>query len=296
MVFLTNQTGVIRRSASKFSDWIKLNSGCVIVYPRLINKINLTELLTEKLENYTVISEIQDIQAINNYLQSDQIIVFDDIKMLSLVINELNFTKQRAKLIVLSTWGDEFESLDVVTSKLPQLALFHLDLVEGVKVDWNLSVGDGVLESVKDGIVSNWPKKQVALTSSLENIIALMQTGENPYTTNEIITISCSEDYESIIQKLYRFNSSEDAVLLTNIIPLIQLKGVSVIHITEAKDVRILLAKCPADRVTFTMHFIEINEKHKRMLEKIREANRLYLGLISAAQKLRLVDGEFEIY
>lgn len=278
------------------TDCLKPNNSCIIVYPRLIKKENIVHFLTEKWDNTVIITEstkecdchrtvsYKDFNLISTELRSKQTVVFDDIKMLSLIIEMIDLSKIKAKIIILSTWGDDFENLDLVTAKLPTLLLFYLNIIEDAKIDWNVIINKEVFDSVCDGISSNWPSKQLVFTSYLEEMARHLK--ENPYEIHEIITISCEEDYEEIIKKIHQFNSLETGILLTNIIPLLDLKNVNMVHITEPTDIRMLLLKCCCQDIIMMMHFPEVNDKITTMLEKIKEWNRIYLGLVSFSQKL----------
>lgn len=284
---------------SLFTDWLKTNDGCIVVFPKLVSRSRVIDLLTEKLkQEFVLVTELNNLQrneisyddysSINAALKINQLVIFDDIKMLSLVIDTIDSTEVRANIIILTTWGDEFGNLNPVTIKFPNSSLFYLNLIRDATIDWHLFLGG--IDSVQDGIISNWPRKQLVLTFENEEISVLPN---NSYEPHEIISISHLDKYEIMVQKINMFNSLQQGVLITNIVPILELQNVSVVHITEPNDIRMLLPKCCCRDIFVKMYFAEITEQVERMLEKIKEANRFYSGLVLRAQELKFEKGNF---
>jgi len=112
------------------------------------------------------------------------------------------------------------------------------------------------LVSVLDDVISNWPNRQIISTRFNHrygvDLIAsffqlLTQNGKNPYDINEIFHVSCTDDYETILNTLHKFNESKSAILISNIIPFIPIRGISVIHIVDSYSfltLKMIIDKC----------------------------------------------------
>jgi hypothetical protein len=88
-----------------------------------------------------------DLDSINRALKNTEIdiILFDDARMLATISPALQFNDFSSqthsiiqpKILVLSTWGDTLQQLDIVTSKLPGLRLLVLDIINDIaNVEW----------------------------------------------------------------------------------------------------------------------------------------------------------------
>lgn len=357
-------------------DWLynddSTKQGALIMFSRMINRWNIASLIVTNWEDYKVaiitdfpnefmnvindhshwtdlelvpfsLISYSDLDEINRYLHNTEIdiVLFDDARMLATIASAINFSAIPSKIIVLTTWGDTMKQLDIVTTKLPDLKLLTLDLInDTIGIDWkviytpmssrqmkyydmaraqeikiesiipysltrmltlyaypdsmvtdtirHLSVcenntkgalvipdnlnspgswlnssyldkldDDGPkLASILDSVIANWPSKQIVVTRfnhryGVDLIVSflelLVQGKSNPYEMTEIFSISCTDEYEKIISTLHRFNDSPSGVLVTNIIPLIPLKGISVIHIADSYSfltIKAILDRC----------------------------------------------------
>jgi hypothetical protein len=170
------------------------------------------------------------------------------------------------------------------------------------------------LLSILDGIISNWPLKQIVMTrfnhrygvDLITSFLQLLtQNRRNPYELYEIFHISCTDEYETVINTLHKFNDSQSAILVTNIIPLIPLKGITIIHIADtysSLNLKMLLDRCHKRYLNQTGNNLIIyshlatypnnNLSHEKSSDEvlydnfeinIKDLNRLYTGLISQA-------------
>ncbi|CAH6420131.1 Hypothetical protein HVR_LOCUS1105 [uncultured virus] len=172
------------------------------------------------------------------------------------------------------------------------------------------------LESILDGVVSNWPDKQIIITRfnnrfgvDLINSFLQLQINakRNPYNINEIYKISCITQYDDNINALNRFNDASSGVLVTNIVPLISLKGISSIHIADSysfKTIKMIIDKChkrylilvnnqPQDLKIYSHIATHPNGQesadvslHNNMIKEIDDANKIYGGLIGTGDKI----------
>lgn len=349
-----------------------------------------------------------DIDSINRSIKNTEIdiIIFDDARMLATIAPALkwdNFSQLepivQPKILVLTTWGDTMEQLEVVTSELPGLRLLILDIINDIaNVEWKISrvsmserqlkyyniirdrelkyenpdpltynigpiarsysrtkmltlyaypenimedtlshrtvcetdqstIPDKLIEStwlnpsyintisdngpklqsVLDGVISNWPSKQIIITrfnhrygvDLITSFFQLMsEDNKNPYELNEIFHTSCTDDYEVIINTLHKFNDSASGILVTNIIPLIPLNDIVIIHIADTYsflNIKMLLDRCHKRYLNQTGNNLIVcshvathpEEKsadevlYENLTNNIIAANHLYTGLIS---------------
>ena len=378
-------------------------------------------------------SDIADINRILHNTEID-IVLFDDARMLATISSGIDFTSIQPKIIVLTSWGDTYKQLDVVTSKLPDLRLLTLDLIsDTVDIKWNVikvpmssrqlkfydqirkkelessstskiedstktlyeslylpvggqaasrqraplttgltyinhilgkipypmtrmvtlyaypdvimadtlkhkaicetdqsSIPDRLdspntwvnndyintletqgpkLHSVIDGVVSNWPNKQIISTRfnnryGVDLIVSFLQlmtqNRKSPYELNEIYHVSCTDDYETSINTLHKFNDAESGVLVSNIVPLIPLKGVSIVHLVDSYSfltLKMIIDRChkrylSKGSMDFTIyshiatHPTDISSDvalYDILSKDVQEANRIYAGLISSS-------------
>lgn len=163
------------------------------------------------------------------------------------------------------------------------------------------------LQSVLDGIISNWPAKQLIITRfnhryGVDLIVSFLQlmsfNMKNPYELGEILHTSCTDDYESSINKFHKFNDFESGILITNIVPLIPLKGISIIHIVDSYsflNIKMVLDRCHKRYLNKSGNDLQIYSHvathpvqkssdqalYDNLLTDIKEADRIYIGLIS---------------
>jgi hypothetical protein len=183
------------------------------------------------------------------------------------------------------------------------------------------------LLSVLDGIIANWPLKQLVLTrfnnrygvDLITSFLQLMtQNNKNPYELDEIFHTSCTDIYEHSINTFHKFNNLPSGVFITNIVPLIPLKGISVIHIADSysfMNIKMVLDRThkrhlntqhgqpdlilyshiatypnnigKQDKVLSNGNIVSSDEAlHDILASNIKEANRIYTGLISMADSI----------
>ena len=450
---------------------LKQSQGALIVFPHMLDRWNVSSLILSKWEGHKVfvvtdhpeefthaitdpntdwtnlelipfpILKYSDIADINKSLRNTEIdvILFDDARMLSTISPGLDFSLVHPKIIVLTSWGDTYTQLDLITSKLPDLQLLYLDIIsDAMPVRWDLvkvpmssrqlkfydqirqrelsssdtpfeinptsgenssdsprdspnymstpimskykipypmsrmvtlyvypdiimadtlkhkticetdqstfpdtlddpntwlttdtldslNANGPKLESVLDGVVSNWPNKQIVSTrfnhrygvDLIVSLLHLMHRANNlPYESIEIFHISCTDDYETIANTLHKFNASESAVLVTNIIPLIPLKGVTVVHVVDSYSfptLKMIIDRCHKRHLSapginhrvisdhskgsyqLTIYFYvsthptEISsdsDLYTTLSNNIIESNRLYSGLIRSSGRI----------
>lgn len=417
-----------------FLDWLYLSDpvttsekqGALIIFPRMVDRWNVASLIVSKWEAYKVfivtdhpnefmhtisdntswtdlelipfpLVKYSDIADINRILRNTEIdiVLFDDARMLATISSGIDFTSIQPKIIVLTSWGDTYKQLDVITSKLPDLRLLTLDLIsDTADIKWNVvkvpmsprqlkfydqirgkelsdvsthkipypltrmvtlyaypdvimndtlkhksicetdqsSIPDNLdgsltntwlnnsylnnlethgpkLESLLDGIVGNWPNKQIISTRfnhryGVDLIVSFLQlmsqNKKSPYELNEIFHISCTDNYDTAINTLYRFNDSESGVLIGNIVPLIPLKGVSIVHVVDSYSfltLKMIIDRCHKRYLSnggmdFTIyshiatHPTEISSDlalYEILSKDVQEANRIYTGLINSS-------------
>ena len=401
-------------------------AGALIVYPRMIDRWNVASLILSNWEGYKVfvvtdhpnefmetitnshgrsernrdwtdlelipfsLIKYSDIAEINSILRNTEadIVLFDDARMLATISSGIDYTSVQPKIIILTSWGDTYNQLDVITSNLPNIHLLTLDIIsDPVDIKWNVvkvpmssrqlkfydlirrqeldqttnkilypktraitiytypdNISDELqnkpiceignktsdnswlnvnylndlnndgpkLESIIDGIISNWPNKQIIFTrfnhlygvDLITSFLQLMtQEKKNPYESSEIFHISCTDDYDIIINTLHKFNSTKSALLVTNIIPFIPLNEVSVLHVVDSYSflsIKMIIDRCHKRYLTkgagdFTIysyvatHPNEVSSDlalYDILVKDIQEANRIYTGLINSGGRI----------
>lgn len=333
-------------------DWLytDIKQGALILFPHTIDRWNIAALVALVASNiqkiavvtdcpnefmdavdYTVsrtlsVIKYSDIEAINQALNTVDIVLFDDARMLAIISPALQFIPNTAKILVLTTWGDTLRQLNIVMKQFPNLHLLSLDIIgDDATITWrtirtpmsqrtlryydlararentapisdqivpysftrrltlytypdnimletlshgqiceadqssipdalspstwitpshieNLPLDGAKLFSILDGIVANWTSKQIVITrynhrygvDLITSFLQLMsQSRLNPYELDEIFHIACTDPYETMIATLNAFNTSTTGVIVTNVVPLLPLKGVSIIHIAD---------------------------------------------------------------
>lgn len=405
-------------------EWLYVSnpksSGSLILYPRMLNRWNVSSLIVTNWECYNVfivtdyptefmqsvtdtpsfhwtdldlipysLVKYSDISHINHLLHNTEvdIILFDDARMLATISSALDFTSIHPKIIVLTTWGDTYNHLDIITSHLPNLHLLTLDLIsDPIDITWNLITvplssrqlsfynlirqqelsspsiipfprtrsvtlytypdnisnnlqnkpicelspqipdnswltsthlstlyNDGPkLESLIDGVISHWPSKQIIFTrfnhlygvDLISSFLQLsIQEKKNPYDSFQLFHISCTDDYDSIINTLHKFNSTDSSILITNIIPFIPLKYISIIHIVDTfsfLSIKMLIDRCHKRSLSHNYNDLIIYSYvathptepssdlslYNLLVQNIHDSNHLYSGLISCSHRI----------
>lgn len=162
------------------------------------------------------------------------------------------------------------------------------------------------LLSLLDGIIAHWPAKQIVTTrfnhrygvDLITSFLQLTCMGKtNPYDLTEIFHISCTDDYETSINTLHKFNNTKSGILVTNINPYIILKDISIIHISDSysyQGIQTLLDRlCKRSNISIysycALHPSEQSSDdalYQDLLTHIIEADRIYSGLASMGTKL----------
>lgn len=183
------------------------------------------------------------------------------------------------------------------------------------------------LHSLVDNIISNWPNKQIIFTrynihygvNLINSILLLMsQNKKNPYDQSEILKVSCTDNYNDIINLMHNFNEMNSGILITNIVPLISLKNINFIHITDNYSfltIKMIIDRCHKHHLNKESNSLTIcsyisilgnetsyNQKfnklksnehdfeseksadeflHDILIFNINECNRIYNGLVS---------------
>jgi len=422
-LYLSDDTMV---SNGNFNQNINEKQGTLVVFPRMIDRWNISSLIVSKWEVYKVVivtdypnefmntlinsgnnnhdwkdlelipfelikySNISDINRILRNTEID-IILFDDARMLATISSALDFTSVQPKIIILTSWGDTYQQLDIITSNLPNLSLLTpIFINDPIGIKWNLvkvpmssrqlpfynqirkqeltdqnilqypltrmitlysypdpimtdtlqhkticetdqtSIPDRLhspntwlnndyldkldingpkLASLIDGVISNWPNKQLIVTRfnhryGVDLITSflqlLIQNQRNPYEIHELFRVSCTEDYDINLNTFHKFNSLDSAILITNIVPLIPLKDTSIVHIVDSysfSTVKMIIDRCHkrylnkrvADFTIYSYiatHPTEISSDlalYELLHQNVEEANRLYNGIINSS-------------
>ena len=403
------------------NDSINEKQGALIIFPRMIDRWNVASVIASEWQEHKVyivtdypnefmqtinnpnsewtdlelipfpLIKYSDIADINKILRNTEIdvILFDDARMLATISSGIDFTSIQPKIIVLTSWGDTYSQLDVVTLKLPGLRLLTLDFInDPIDIKWNiikvpmsarqlefydqirsrelqtstiipypttrmvtlyaypdtimadtlkykaicetdqstipdffespntwlnpdtlnfLQINGPKLDSILDGVVANWPNKQLVITRfnhryGVDLIFSFLQlmvhNNKNPYESNQIFHISCTDDYQLTLNTLHKFNDSQSAILITNIVPLIPLKGVSFLHITDTYSfltLKMIIDRCHKrylGNLIFDLTIYSYIATHPTdissdlflydiLSKDVREANRIYTGLIN---------------
>lgn len=193
--------------------------------------------------------------------------------------------------------------LDNILISNPSLNINHFD---------TLSSDGPKLDALLDGIVSNWPRKQIIFTrynhfygvDLIMSFLHLMsQTNKNPYEPLELFHISCTDNYDNIINSLHKFNQSNSAILISNIIPFISLKHVSAIHVIDNyyfPSIKMLIDRCHKKYLNDSIENLNIfsyvathpDETSSDLSlyhvfsQDIQNANRIYNGLFSSGSRI----------
>lgn len=453
--------------SSTLIDWLyidnsgsaKSKQGALLLFPRMIDRWNVTSLIVSQWENYKVVIitdhptefantiieapdtkwtdfelipfpliKYSDLIEINEALQNTEIdiIIFDDVRMLATITSALDCTKYISqyspikisnkdnssiflpKIIVLTTWGDTIDHLNIVTTKFSDLQLLTLDVISDIAtIDWkfikipmserqlqyynqvrdrelkdtidntishpmtrmltlytypdnimadtsthkyicetdqstlpdilndnswlfNVSPNASLVDiqrynnaknyletlsddgpkllSVLDGIISNWPVKQLIVTRfnhryGVDLIISFLQLmvlyKQNPYELNEIFHTSCTDDYEITINKFHKFNDCLSGILVTNLVPLIPLNNISIIHVVDSYsflNLRMIIDRTHKrylnreglNLTIFSYLATHPSQKssdevlYENLITGISDSNRIYAGLFSA--------------
>lgn len=244
-------------------DWIykKSNFGTIIVHPLSIDKTEILSVLVKNWEHYNIIVltkdkrgflnvldktdgrdwqesgfisfqviqiEEENMQSIYYYLYNTEtdIIIFDDVNLFNLLVPYHKYQNTtHTKLLVLTTFGDEnIAKID---------GFSFLSLYGTAKLKYRLieSFVDEKIISLIDGIISEWPKKQLILIDNKDivehiklSLTTMYLNGLLPYELHELYTI----------EQLSEFNEAGNGILICSEIPSIKLSGISHIHIFES--------------------------------------------------------------
>lgn len=401
-IVFDNPNGSLNNMATSLLNWLDGSTqGALIVYPRTLHRCNVVAVITAEWTHIAVtkVSEEPDasqysysnLDEINRALQNSGIVLFDDARMLAIISPALIPTP-RAKIIVLTTWGDTLRQLNTVIEKFPGLHLLSLDIInDKVPIQWrttrvplsarqiyyydivrarevaapvsnriipypttrmltlytypdivmqNTLTGAQICQhtdvvtpilsdsdkrslsettlrpllekngpkllSVLDGVVSNWPAKQIVVTRFNQHygvylinefLHLLSEFRQNPYENNEIFCLSCTDPYEVMVETLTEFNNTPSAVLITNVVPILPLDDVSVIHVADSYSFLtlqgILTKLHKPSELTIYSHLAQHPQEpsadevlYHNLEGYVQEANRIYSGLRTQAAKI----------
>jgi len=163
---------------------------------------------------------------------------------------------------------------------------------------------------ILDSIFSYCPSKQLIVTrfnhrfgvdliTSFLKLTSLLNT--NPYSSDDILHTSCSDDYESSVNTFHKFNSLSNAILITNLVPLVPLKDVHIVHLTDsysfqnAQTIIDRLHKLSDKNLTILSHLAthpsELSSDqvlYDDLISRVSASNNLYYNLISSGKPLKL--------
>lgn len=165
------------------------------------------------------------------------------------------------------------------------------------------------LASVLDSITATWPAKQVVFTrfnhrygvDLIFGFIQLMiKEGKIQYNMDEVFHVSCTDEHETTLNAFHKFNDADSALLITNIVPHIPLKGVSVIQVCDSYSfmtLKMLIDRCHKRYLGKTSsnlmiyshiatHSSEVSADvalHNTLRAEVVGANKLYDSLIAQA-------------
>lgn len=167
------------------------------------------------------------------------------------------------------------------------------------------------LLSIIDGVIAEWPSKQLIITrfnnrygvDLIKSFFQLMIRNKLcPYDISEIFSSSCTDDYETSLNYLHKFNNSNSGVMITNISPFIPLKDVAVIHLADTYSfltLSAILDRCHKRHlskdhslVVYSHIATHPQEKssdealHELFTKSLADADKLYYGLITSASSI----------
>lgn len=180
----------------------------------------------------------------------------------------------------------------------------------------NVNENGPKLLAILDGVISEWPKKQIILTmfnhrfgvDLIYQFLKMLAGDKSPYDVQELVHISCSDDKQTIKNMLNDFNSLESGILITNIVPTISLINVSKIHVADSYSIKQFIGLLDAcfkkningDDIDVTLYqstfpdtsTVNVEEQtsdetlHETFVATIDEYNKLYIGLQEAGNKI----------
>lgn len=144
-------------------DWIYSSNdinGAFILYPHTLNRWNVSSFIISKWDNYKIVVvtdypdefykifteldnthwmdlelirfslvKYSNIDEINNLLHNSEVdlILFDDARMLSLISPLLSFNDIETKILILTTWGDSPDHINLITNTVTHLYLLSFN-------------------------------------------------------------------------------------------------------------------------------------------------------------------------
>lgn len=375
-------------------DWLYLSddtSGALIVFPRNINRWNISASLvstwyqhkvvvvtdhpnefTSVLDTYgdwrnkdiipfTLIT-FSEMDAIDNMLHHPEvdIILFDDARMLATIASAIDLTNIQTRVLVLTTWGDSLQNLNIITEKLSTLALLIYNDFTTPSIIWQsckipmserqlkyydeyriqeadetktypypitrrltlYTYPDNIITTVINDtkICSLQPSDNTWITSThLTNIeldgpkLASLLNSIDHRQKNIILTrfnhlfgidliasflelsgyqsyhISCTDDYDQVMNTLYQFEHSSCGILITNIVPFITLTNIYTMHVIDTyafQTIIMMIDQCHPKIICchIATHPCERSSDlalYEQLLTQIQQSDMVYQGLIS---------------
>lgn len=319
--------------------------GALIVYSHLFDKWNISSLLVSQWLTYNVViftdfphefhstissssnwTELElipfplikysDLQSVNNTLSNSQVdlVIFDDVRMLSTIAPAIDFTSIIPKVIVLTSLGDSSDDLSLISQLMPNLCLLSLNLFpKDPNLNWNIlqipssfpptcldnkPIDESVLSSVVDATFSNWPHKQIIFTTSdvmqvINTFKLLSLTSSNPYDSEQIYYTSSLHDYSHNLSVHSKFQSNDYGILITNSIPTISLSNIHTIHFIDTcyhKIIHSVMNKCHK-RTLRNVYVHASPDISGTLYDHISNSHELYHSLFEQGQTLLFHNG-----
>lgn len=117
-----------------FSEWIKPDTVTLLLYPFDVNRWDIVTLLQGFWNGSRPVTldgnglTYNDVKEINNSPK----LIFDDVSAFNGKCTSYRFSKG-SKVVILSTWGDTFEEMQVLTHFFPKILVVSLDLPERIR-------------------------------------------------------------------------------------------------------------------------------------------------------------------
>lgn len=166
------------------SKWEKYKVVIVTDHPdKFLSNITYNDWTETELVIFTVI-KYSDLEEINTVMSNTEIdiILFDDARMLSIILPALKINCIVPTVLVLTTWGDTLDQLEKVTTSFPNLSFLSLSL-PNQEINWVLRKAvmsnkqveyyQKVVEKEKDydGVISYPLSRMITLYTYPDNIM-----------------------------------------------------------------------------------------------------------------------------
>lgn len=209
--------------ATIVSRWDKYNIIIVTTHP---NEFTTTILPDKWIDRELVPFTLISYDEINKYINNSEVDIFIFDKIPNINLNNIN-----NKVIILTTWGDDYNNIS-----LSGLKLLSFNLPFETKI---VSITNDPYNNLLDNIIANYPQKQFILTSNTDEIKYLtylqIANGQNPYNPDDlIITNTIMNDSETKYDIIHIFNNYP----LINIVQLMQSNYPKIIYIYDSELIK----------------------------------------------------------